>query len=151
MCGPLPIIAAIGTGVSAAGQISAANKAKKAGAANAAALKEVMAAEKAMTAIEDVRTRSRFRTEMRKQSTELAARGIALDSPTAMLLAEQAGRELSFMSQGIRQKGEAKQAELKTGLAQNNAMTAQQVAQGQVGAASTILNAVPDIFPGLGG
>lgn len=54
--------------------------------ANVAAIEEQKATDWQMNAVEDSRTRRQFQSQIRQQSAELAARGIALDSPTARLL-----------------------------------------------------------------
>lgn len=125
--------------------IQAAGEAK----AQAKAIGEQKAAEARMTAIEDQRTRAQYHSAMRRQSAELAARGISGDSVTAILLGQTAAAEMSFASQGVRQTGAARQTELSATQRALRARGTQSLLSGFTGAASSLLTAAPDIWPEL--
>lgn len=135
----------IGIGGSLVGAVQGAQTAK----ANVKAIEEEKAAEAKMTAIEDARTRAQYRSAMRRQTAELAARGIALDSPTAALLGQTAATEMSYASQGVRQTGAAKQAELTASQRALKAQGTKSVLSGVFSAADTFLTAAPNIWPEL--
>jgi len=105
--------------------------------------------EAALSAIEDVRTRERYRAEISRQTAQLATKGVSLDSPTALLLAEDAGREKSFASQEVRARGAARGAELSASARAARARGRLAMFKGGLSAAGTLLEAAPDIWPGL--
>lgn len=137
----------VGIGGSIIGGIQGAQAAK----ANAAEIEAQKTAEAQMTAVEDRRTRAQYRSVMRRQVAELAARGIALDSPTAILLGQTAAQEMSFASQGVRQTGSAKQAEMTATQRALRARATQSVLTGTMSAADTLLTAAPQLWPELAG
>lgn len=139
----LGLVASVGGSV--AQGIAASNAAK-----TQAALTEKQAAiEKQLTATEDQRRRQQFRSQIAAQRAELAARGIAADSPTAILLGQVAATEMSFNSQAVRQSGAAKVDELSAVAAASRADAANSVINGSVSAVGKALTAAPDIWPGL--
>lgn len=117
--------------------------------AQAAAIEEQKTAEARMTAVEDQRTRAQYRSAMRRQTAELAARGIAGDSVTAVLLGQTAGAEMSYASQGVRQGGAAKQTELTATQKALRARGTQSLLGGYTSAASSLLTAAPQLWPEL--
>lgn len=139
----------IGTIVGIGGALYSGIAGARAAKANAAAIEEQKAAEAKMTATEDRRTRAQYRSVMRRQTAELAARGVALDSPTAILLGQTAAQEMSFASQGVRQGGAAKQIELNATQRALRAQGVQSMLTGVVSAADTLLTAAPKLWPEL--
>jgi hypothetical protein len=117
--------------------------------ANAKAVRDRAATEAALTATQDQRETEAFRSQIRQQTAELAARGVSLDSPTAVLLGQTAGQELSFQSQAIRSAGAATQQELtaqeRLYVAQGN----QALLSGVLSGAGTFLTAAPKVWPEL--
>ena len=102
-----------------------------------------------LNATEDQRRRREFGSAMRQQIAELAARGVALDSPTAVLLGQSAAQEMSFESQAVRSGGQARQAELTAEQRMVRAQGSAAALRGKFSAVSTLLNAAPDLWPGF--
>lgn len=139
----------IGTIVGIGGSIYSGIAGARAAKANATAVEEQKAAEAKMTATEDRRTRAQYRSVMRRQTAQLAARGVSMDSPTAVLLGQTAAQEMSFASQGVRQNGAAKQIELNSTQRALRARATQSMLGGVMSAADTLLTAAPDLWPEL--
>lgn len=116
---------------------------------NAQAVEDQKATEARLTGIEDERTRQRFRSEIRRQGAELIARGISLDSPTAVLLGQTAAQEMSFASQEVRSRGAARGQELSASERIYRARSASALLKGTLGAASEFLTGAPDVWPEL--
>lgn len=138
-----------GTLLSVGGSLYQGMAANSAAKAQAAHLDVQATNERTLTAIEDHRTRGQFRSQIRQQAAELAARGINLGSPTAVLLGQTAAREMSFASQSVRARGQARQQEITS---QRRAVLAQgrmSLLRGGASAAATALTAAPEIWPGL--
>lgn len=118
--------------------------------ANIAAVENQKIAEKELNAVEAQRTRREYASRIRTQAAELAARGIALDSPTALLLGQTAAQEASYAVQGVRQSGDAKQQELTATQKSLRAQGSMDMLRGVTGAAGSLLNAAPQLWPELG-
>lgn len=119
------------------------------GKAQAAAYENQAKTEAQLTAVEDQRHRVKMSGAMAQQRAELAARGIDMSSPSAVYLGQTAAQELSFDSQAIRSGGMARQAELSTQAKIARAEASAGLLKGTIGAASSLLTAAPDIWPGL--
>lgn len=118
-------------------------------AAQTAAIDAQATTEAQLTATEDQRRRQTFSQAISQQRAELAARGVSLDSPTAILLGQTAAKELSFESQSVRATGQARQAELR---GQRSAVAVQGQSdrmKNTVGAVGSVLQASTTIWPGL--
>lgn len=175
MCG-LAALAALGTGAATAGTATAAGAATagatigsvmqgigtaalvggslvqgvqgyQAGRAQAAQLEAQRRTEAQLTTQQDARSRARFAAALRRQTAELAKRGISLDSPTALLLAQQGGQEMAFESQAIRSQGGARMAELSASAQMARARGVSSLLTGTFSAAGGLLNAAPDLWP----
>lgn len=144
-------LSAIGTGLSVAGSIYSGISAHRTGKAQAAALAEQQRVEREMSAVQDQRTRREYMSQIRQQAAELAARGVGLDSPTAVLLGQSAAQELSFASQGVRSEGAARHAELSQSIRLARAQGAQGLLNGFTGAGSALISGAPRIWPELRG
>lgn len=142
-------LSTLGTILSVGGALYQGISGYKTAKAQAAAIGEQKATEARLTATEDLRRRNQFRTAIRKQTAELAARGVAIDSPTAIALGQSAAAELSFDSQATRSRGDATQRELTASqrIASSRATTS--LLKGTFSAAGTLLNAAPDLWPEL--
>lgn len=116
---------------------------------NAASVARQRATEAGLTATEDFRVRQQFKAQMRKQGAELIARGISLDSPTAVLLGETAAQEMSFASQEVRSRGAARQEELTASEAMYRARAKGSLLKGVTDAAGSFLTGAPDVWPEL--
>lgn len=113
------------------------------------ALQQRAGVERALTGVQDARSRAAFRSEIRRQTAELAARGIDLSSPTAIALGENAAREMTFESQAIRSGGAATQAELSSSARSVRARGQTALLTGRMNAAGSVLSAAPEIWPEL--
>ena len=102
-----------------------------------------------MTTVADQRRRAEFAAQIAQQRAELAARGISLDSVTALALGEQAAREMSFDSQATIANGWAKQKELSSQQRYASAQGRASILSGMTSAAGTVLSAAPDLWPEL--
>ena len=140
---------AVGTALAVGGSLIQGVNANRMGKAQARALEQQARDERNLAAVQESRTRMQFRTAVRKQMAELAARGVSLDSPTAVLLGQTAAQEMSFESQAIRSGGAARSTEL-TGAARIARGQAQSsLLKGGFDAAGSFLTAAPDLWPEL--
>ncbi len=142
-------LAAAGTIASIGGSIYQGVAGARAARQQADFLEQQRKDELALTAIEDDRIREKFRVELGRQRAELVARGVSLDSPTAVLLGESAAREASFESQSRRSTGQARATELSAAERQVRARGRLSLLQGGLSAVSTFLERGPEVWPGL--
>lgn len=149
MCDLGSAIAIGGLALKVTGQVSQGVAEHKAANENIALIETQKQNEALITSTKDLRSRRQFRSQIRKQFAEVGARGVDLDSPTAVLLGQQAASEMSFQSQAIRSSGAARQEELS---AQQRIIRARGKAalfQGGLSAAGSLLTAAPDLWPEL--
>ncbi|AQS46549.1 hypothetical protein BMG03_01080 [Thioclava nitratireducens] len=139
----------IGTIASIGGTLYSGIAGAKAAQAQADAIGQQMETEKQLNAIEDNRRRKEMRSAIAQQRAELAARGVQLDSPTAIALGQAAGRELSFESQAVRSGGQAKQIELSSARRAALADKTNSWLRGTTSAAGKFLTAAPELWPGF--
>lgn len=167
MCNPTLLAPFLGAGATAAGATAAAStiglgtflsaggalvqgvSGMIAGNRQAKQIERQMQVEAGLTATEDMRRRREFTSAIRTQAAELAARGVQLDSVTALALGQTAAREMSFDSQAIRQGGAARQTELSAEARIARSLGFTSMLKGTFSAADSILNAVPDLWPDL--
>jgi hypothetical protein len=142
-------LSTVGTLVSAGAAIVGGVNQARASSYQAKLLDQQRQTEAQLSAIEEDRTKRRFRTQIAQQRGELAARGVALDSPTAILLGESAAREMTFAAQEVRNRGGARRAELTGAASAARARGRQALLGGGLSAASTVLSAAPELWPGL--
>lgn len=116
---------------------------------NARLTRERARTEAVLTATQDARERRKFTTQIAQQRAELIGRGVGLDSPTAVLLGQQAAQELSFGSQAIRAQGGATQAELSNQERLYRAQGRQALLSGVLTGAAGLLTKAPDVWPEL--
>lgn len=102
-----------------------------------------------LAATEDQRRRGVMMGQIAQQRAELAARGVTLDSPTAIMLGQTAAQEMSFESQAVRSGGMARQAELSSSATQARAAGVSSMLKGGFTAAGSLLTAAPDLWPGF--
>ena len=139
-------LSAVGTLVSIGGSLISGIQGMQAGRAQAAAIESQRQTEARLTAAQDQRTRSKFASKIAEQRAELAARGVQLDSPTAVALGETAARELSFESQSIRSGGQARDIELSAEARLARSRGASAMMKGVFSAANSFLSAPPDTW-----
>lgn len=139
----------IGTLVGIGGSIMQGIAGYKTSKAQARALEEQATTESRLNAIKDQRSRQQFRSAMSTQVAELAARGISLDSPTAVTLGQSAAAEMSFESQAIRSDGAARQTEISAARRIALGRGTQSLLTGGFDAAGKFLSAAPQLWPEL--
>ncbi len=105
--------------------------------------------EKYLATTREERARAGFRSQIARQRAQIAGRGVSLASPTAVLLGEDAAREMSYEAQSIRAQGQATQSELSGQQQLLKARGRQALLGGHASAAGTLLNAAPDLWPEL--
>ena len=139
----------IGTGLAIGGSLFQGYQSYQAGKAQADMLEQQAIDQRNASAIKEQRSRAQFRTAMRKQMAELSARGVSLDSPTAVLLGQTAAQEMSFESQAIRSEGAARGIELSADarIARNRGASA--LFKGGFDAAGALMTGAPKIWPEL--
>ncbi len=142
-------LAGIGTALSIGGSLIQGVNTYKAGKAQARALEQQARDERSLAAVADQRTRAQFRTAISKQMSELAARGVSLDSPSAILLGQTAAQEMSFESQSVRSQGAARTSELSSAAAIARGQARSGLLKGGFDAAGTFLTRAPDLWPEL--
>ena len=103
----------------------------------------------ALIAVAAIGTYTLFGQTIRQQTAELAARGVSLDSPTAILLGQTAAQELSFESQAVRAAGQATQQELKGRVAAVQTTAKADRLKTTTGAVASVLQSGRTIWPGL--
>lgn len=150
MCDPATMMM-IGSAVSIGGSIYQGIAGYQQGQAQARMLNEQAATEAQLTGVEDARLRDEMRGQIAKQRLQIVGRGVSLDSPSAVLLGQQAAEELSYASQSVRSQGEARQQELKAGATSARASGTLALLKGGFSAAGTFLNDQPTVWPGLFG
>lgn len=141
----------LGTAAAVGGSLVQGIAGARAASQQSAMISEQMGIEKQLNATEDNRRRAQFRAQIAQQRAELGARGVQLDSPTAVLLGQVAAQEMSFESQAVRSGGAARQHELT---AQRRAVLAEganSMLRGVVGAAGSLVIGAQEIWPGLSG
>lgn len=118
-------------------------------AAQTAAIDAQVTTEAQLTATEDQRRRQGFFRTIRQQTAELAARGVSLDSPTAILLGQTAAQELSFESQSVRATGQAGRQELTGQRTAVGVQARSDRLKTTAGAVGSVLEGATKIWPGL--
>lgn len=139
-------LSTLGTVVSIGGSLLSGIQGMQAAKAQSQAIAEQRATERQLNAVQDQRARSKFATQIAQQRAELAARGVQLDSPTAMALGQTAAQEMSFESQAIRSGGRARDAELSAAQRAARAQGASSLLRGVVSAAGTLMTAPPETW-----
>lgn len=142
-------LATAGTLAAAGGSIFQGVSGAIAAGRNRAALKAQAVTEGHLTAVQDTRQRSQFARQIAQQRSELVARGVTLDSVTALALGEAAGQEMSFQSQATRSDGQARQIELSASARAARAQGFQSVLKGFGSAAGDLLGGAQDLWPGF--
>lgn len=142
-------LATLGTIVSVGGTLASAYGQNRAAKGTAQEIENQKATERRISAVEDQRGRRRFMSAIRRQAGELMARGVALDSPTAIALGQTAAQEASYDSQAIRAGSDARQAELTSEQRSLRARGRNALFKGGFSAAGTVLDDAPDLWPEL--
>ncbi len=141
----------LGTIVSVGGSLMAGMQGAQAAKAQASAYEQQARTEAQLAATKEQRERKEFMAAIGQQRAELAARGVQLDSVTAVALGETAAQEMSFQSQSTRHAGASRVAELSAAAKASRASRTGSMLRGIFGAADSVLTAAPSIWPGLKG
>ncbi|MEE3101712.1 MAG: hypothetical protein VX463_18295, partial [Pseudomonadota bacterium] len=139
----------IGAGLATAGSLYGAVQQSRSQSAYADAQAQRAQYETMLGAIEDERTRDRMRQELGRTLAQLAARGVQLDSPSALAIGERAARETSFASQSARSGAAARAGTLTAEARQSRALASSALMRGTINAAGSLLTRAPDLWPGL--
>ena len=139
----------VGTALSIVGTVGSAISANRAAKDTAAQIEEQKKTEAQLTSVRSERSRQKFFGLIADQRAQLAARGVSLDSPTAVFLGQTAAREMSFEAQTIQQGGQATQTELTASQRAVRARGRSALWKGGFSAAGNLLNAAPDLWPEL--
>jgi hypothetical protein len=99
--------------------------------------------------IRDTQLREQFRQALGRQRLEMGARGVSLDSPSALVLGDTAAREMSLASQEVRAESGARVAELTAEQRRYRAEGRLALLTGKLSAAGSFLTKAPDIWPSL--
>ncbi|MEM7317396.1 MAG: hypothetical protein AAF408_00090 [Pseudomonadota bacterium] len=102
-----------------------------------------------LNSIEEQRLRQQFRQEIARQRGQMVSRGVSLDSPTAVLLGQNAARELTFEAQSVRQSGLATHHELTAQQRALRARGSNSLRTSRISAAGDLLTTAPKIWPEL--
>jgi hypothetical protein len=142
-------LSTIGTAVSIGSALMQGIVGYQSAKAQSDAIDSQMKTEAQLNATKEQRARAEFRSQIAQQRAELAARGVQLDSVTAVMLGQTAAAEMSFESQAIRSDGQARQVELSASKAAAKADGVLSLIKGGASAAGTFVKAAPDIWPGF--
>jgi len=142
-------LSTLGTIVSIGGALVQGIGGMNAAKQQAAAIVDQRNTEAQLTITEDMRSRQKFMAQIQQQRAELAARGVQLDSVTAVSLGQTAAKEMSFGSQAIRAQGAARDRELSAAQKKAKAEGASSLLKGVFSAAGGLLTAAPDLWPGF--
>lgn len=142
-------LASAGTIAGLASSVWSGISANRTAKAQAAQIEQRATTEAALTATRDQRERQKFMSQIRLQAAQLIGNGVSLDSPTAVMLGDYAGREMSFGSQAIRSDGAATQAELSSQARMTRAQGQQALLSGALSGAGTFLTQAPKVWPSL--
>jgi len=142
-------ISTLGTLVSVGGAIAQGISGMNAARQQAAAIADQRQTEAQLTTTEDMRSRQKFMAAIEQQRAEMAARGVQLDSVSAITLGQTAAREMSFGSQAIRSQGAARARELTASERAARATGLSSLLKGSFTAAGDLLTGAPDLWPGF--
>ncbi|WP_432654362.1 hypothetical protein [Pseudooceanicola sp. 200-1SW] len=134
----------IGTVLAIAGPLVQGAQTAAAARANVELIENQKQQQRALDATRADRERRRFQSQIAVQRAELAARGVQLDSATAVLLGQSAAAELSFNDQAIRSGAQATQNELTAEQVNYRAKASQALLRGGLSAAGAWLDRPAD-------
>lgn len=141
-------LSTLGSIVSIGGSLLSGIQGSKAASAQAAAIENQRATERQLNATQDQRQRGQMMTMIAQQRADLAARGVQLDSPTAIALGQSAAQEMSFDSQAIRTTGRARDAELSAEARLAKMRGSSAMLRGVFSGLGTLVES-PDLWPGI--
>lgn len=142
-------LAKIGTAISIGGSVLQGVMGAQAAQSQADHMENAARTNTVLASVKEQRERRQFRSQIRQQTAELAARGISLDSPTAVYLGQTAAREMSFQGQSTRFAGMARSQEYSAQAAAARARGTQSLLQGGLSAVGTFFNDGPELWPEL--
>jgi uncharacterized protein HemX len=142
-------LSSIGTALTIGGSLAQGIAGYQSARANRKLIAQQQESEKQLNAVNDQRERLQFMSSIRKQAAEIAARGLGLNSPTAVYLGQSAAREMSFQSQATQSSGQARQNELSAESTAYRSRAVQSLLRGSVSAAGAYLNRDRTAWPEL--
>ncbi|WP_422050139.1 hypothetical protein [Shimia sp.] len=142
--GALATLQTIGTTLAIGGSVLQGVSAYQTSKANAALIEQQAGTEKQVFAIQEARERQEFLAGIAQQRSEIAARGLSLDSATAVYLGQSAAQELAFNSQSVRSTGQSRQTELSASQANAQARGRLGLLRGSLSAAGSFLSSRED-------
>lgn len=151
MCEPVTIALAASAVIGAAASIYGGVQQNKAGQAQARIARQEAQQREALGAIEATRVRERMRQQIGLQTAQLAARGLQLDSPTALGLAGAAGEEAFLEEQASRVGTQSAANRLRQEADLSEARGRLALVGGVATGASQLLSAGAGMFGGGGG
>lgn len=141
----------IGTVMAIGGSLAQGVSSYQTGKANAEMIGQQMQTEAQLNAVKDHRERLAFGSQIAQQRAELAARGVSMDSATAVFLGQTAAKEMAFNSQSIRSTGHARQSELTAQQRNSRAQGRLGLLKGGLSASGTLLSSQADKWAELEG
>lgn len=138
-----------GLALSVIGPIQQGRAAQSAANAQAKAMDQQKRDQLRLNSIEEQRTRRQFALQTRQQAAQLAARGVSLDSPTALFLGQTAAEEMVFAGQSVRQGGLSEAAELSTAARLTRYRGALNAMEGRYTAVGNFITGAPKVWPSL--
>lgn len=142
-------LSGLGTLISVGGALAQGFAGARAAREQSAAIQEQRTNEAQLNATEDLRGRQKFSAAIAQQRAELAARGVQLDSVTAMALGRTAAQEMSFDSQATRANGVARDKELSAAQRGSAATGLSSILKGTFSAAGSVISGATDLWPNL--
>lgn len=139
----------VGLAGSVIGPMMQARQAQAVAGAQAEALEQQRDAQLTLRGVEEQRTRRDYARQVRQQASQFAARGVALDSPTAIYLGQTAAEEMVFAAQSVRQGAMAEATELTNEAALSRARGQMARTKGVFKAAGNFITGAPKVWPGL--
>ena len=114
MCNPVAMVQAAGAATQAASSIMSGNEQSATAKANAAIAETQAESVKATAQHNEILSRQQSRAATAAQTAQLASRGVMLNSPAALNLAQDAGLKAGLDAAAIRDEGASRAAALKT-------------------------------------
>ena len=144
-------LSALGTAVSVAGSLYQGVSTYQTNQRNSKAAVAQAGEEAYLSTIEDHELRKDMAAQAASQKLSLAKRGIAPDSPTAIMLGRVAAEETAKASSKVRRRGRNRVEELSAEARNYRARAKMGLITGAFSGAGSVLQAAPKIWPGLQG
>lgn len=143
------ILQVAGLAASVIGPMMQARQANAVAQAQAKAMERQRDDQMRLRAVEEDRTRREYARQIRQQASQFAARGVELDSPTAIYLGQTAAEEMVYAGQAVRQSAMAEGTELTNEAALARARGQSALMKGRFSAVGNLLTGAPKVWPEL--